>query len=225
MHAFLSYSRPVRWTGALLLAALYLSVLAIGVALPFLDWRLFLVPLVMIPWLAPLESLLLTPLYVVSGRFRYFSPFLFATRRTGGGLDLHVGTLFDYLLNLRWSDRGPRAARRVTEEMLRGLHGLCEETELGRTPPHTELVATSYFFSDRTLARLGFTLRRPPSMLQHNLVVASLSIALRLSFTRGRPAFPDLRQIRQATTTAGELVRHKETIVRVLHRLRRAPAA
>lgn len=221
VDVFRSSSKWVQWTGALLLAALCLGVLTVCFALPFLDWRLSFVPLLVFPLLAPLESLLLTPLYALSGRFHYYSPLLFATRRTGGGLDLHVGTLFDYLLHLRWSDRGPRAARRVTEALLRGLLVLCEEMERGRMLPGTALVATSYFFSDRTLARLGFTLRRPPAMRVQNLVVASLSIALRLSFVRGRPAFPDLHQIREATTTAGELVRHKRTIIRVLRRLER----
>lgn len=225
MHVFLAYSRRVQWTVALLLTALLLSVLAVCFALPFFDWRLIFVPLIVFPLLAPLESLLLTPLYTVSGRFRYYSAFLFATRGHGGRLDLHVGTLFDYILHLRWSERGPRAARHVTAELLRGLLALCNEVECGRTVPGTEIVATSYFFSDRTLARLGFTLRPPPALLVQNLVVASLSVALRLSFTRGRPAFPDLRQIRQATTTAGELLRHKETIIRVLDRFRSAPVA
>ncbi len=174
--------------------------------------------------LAPLESLLLAPVFALAGRFRYYSPMLLATRRPGGGLDLHVGTLFDYVARLRWSDRGPRASRIVTADILRGLLALVDEIERGTIPADAEIVATSYFFSDRTVARLGFELRDAPAAVRHNLAAASLGIALRLSFTRGRPAFPDLRRIRQAATTAGGLAEHADEIRRLLRRLPVDPA-
>jgi hypothetical protein len=214
-----------KWAAALLLAAVHLGVLAAWIALPFLDWRWLPVSILAIPLLVPLESLLLTPVYTLSGRFRYHSPLLLSTRRAGGGLDLHVGTLYDYVRRLRWSERGPRAARIVTTDLLQGLLNLCEAVERGDLPPETEVVATSYFFSDRTLARLGFEMRRAPSATVQNLALASLNIALRLSFTRGRPTFPDLRRVRQGVTSAGALAQHRATIARSLHRLSRANGA
>ena len=219
VHALARFPRPVQWAAALLLALPCIGALGACFALPVLDWRWLPLPFLALPLVAPLESLLLTPLYALSGRFRYYSPMLLATRRRAGGLDLHVGTLFDYVVRLRWSDRGPRAARIVTADLLRGLLVLAGEADRGVLPPDAELVATSYFFSDRTLARLGFELRPAPGATVQNLVLASLSIALRLSFTRGRPSFPELRRIRRAVTTAGELARHRDHIARLLDRL------
>jgi hypothetical protein len=209
----------MQWTVALLLAALCLGIVAACYVLAFRNGRWIPLVAASVFLLAALESLLLTPLYFLVGRFRYLSPMLLATRRRGGGLDLHVGTLFDYAARLRWSDRGPRAARIVTADVLRGLLALVEQVERGELPPDAELAATSYFFSDRTVTRLGFELRDPPAAVRHNLVVASVSIAVRLSFTRGRPAFPDLRRIRQAATTAGRLAEHSAEIRRLLRRL------
>jgi hypothetical protein len=219
LESFSRLPRAVQWTVALLLAAVCLGSVAACYALVFWDWRWIPVAVAAVFLLVPLESLLVTPLYFLVGRFRYLSPMLLATRRAGGGLDLHVGTLFDYVLRLRWSDRGPRAARIVTADVLRGLLALAEQVERGEMAPDAELVATSYFFSDRTVARLGFELREVPAAVRHNLVMASVGIALRLSFTRGRPAFPDLRRIRQAATTAGRLAEHSGEIRRLLRRL------
>ena len=69
------------------------------------------------------------------------------------------------------------------------------------------------------MERLGFELREVPAVARHNLALAGVSLALRLSFTRGRPAFPDLRRIRQAVTTAGRLAEHSGEIRRLLRRL------
>lgn len=213
-----------RWTTAISLALLHLLVAGACFAFPLLDGR-WLPLLVVGPFLlAPLESLLLTPLYALTGRFRYYSPLLLATRRAGGGLDLHVGTLHDYATRFRWRDRGRRAARAVSVELLRGLLALADEVERGALPAESELVGTSYFFSDRTAARLGFELRRPPGSSQLNLMVASLSIALRLSFTRGRPAFPRLSRIRRAVTTGARLLERRREIESILRRLEADPA-
>jgi hypothetical protein len=224
VNALSRLPRIVQWAVALLLAAVYAGFGGAFFALVFRDWRWLPLLVAGVFLLAPLESLLLTPVYALAGRFRYYSPMLLATRRRGGGLDLHVGTLFDYVARLRWSDRGPRASRIVTADILRGLLALAEEIESGALPAGAEIVATSYFFSDRTVARLGFELRDAPAAVRHNLAAAGLSIALRLSFTRGRPAFPDLRRIRQAATTACALAEHADEIRRLLRRLPARPA-
>jgi hypothetical protein len=222
VHAFARLSKPAQWAVAVGAALLGLAVIGSLFALPVLDWRWLPISLLGLPFLAPVEGLLLAPLYGLAGYFRYYSPMLLATRRRSGGLDLHVGTLFDYVMRLRWSDRGPRAARIVTADILRGLLQIAEEVERGTLSPDAELVATSYLFSDRSIARLGFTLRPAPGAVVANLAVTSLSIALRLSFTRGRFAYPDLRRIRQAVTSAGELAQHAGEIRRLLERLRPA---
>ena len=222
MHTFGYLPQSAQWVIAFLLAGLCLGAVGTCLFLPVLDWRWFPLTLLSLPFIAPLESLLLTPLYTLLGRFHYYSPLLFTTRRSDGGFDLHAGTLFDYVTRLRWSDRGPRAVRIVTADILRGLLALCDEAERGTLPPDTRIVASSYFFNDHSLARFGFELSRPTAATVLNLVLASVSIAIRLSFTRGRPSFPNLRKTRQGIISAGRLGQHQEEIRRLLQRL---PAA
>ncbi len=219
MSRIATWSVPARWVLALTLAALCFGVLGGGFALLLLDWRFVPLVVVLPVVMAPLESLLLTPLYTLTGRFRYFSPMLFATRRRDGGLDLHAGTLFDYVMWLRWSDRGPRAARIVAVELLRGLYALAGSTEAGLLPPSATISATSHFFGERTMRRFGFDVRQPAAGVVGNLLLAWLSITVRLSFTRGRLAFPDLRRVRQAVTTVDQLAHHRDAIASTLARL------
>ena len=214
-------SGVARWAIALSLAAVYLAVVAAAFALAPGWYKLGVVLLV--PLLTPLESLLVTPLYTVAGRFRYYSPFLLSTG-TEHTYDLHVGTLFDYVWNLRWSERGARARGIVTAEMLRGLLVLCEEIERGVVARKATINATSYFFSDRSAARLGFTIEPAPRSQVLNLILSSASVALRLSFTQGRPSWPDLRRIRRLTTTGAILLGHRPQVERMLARTERRAA-
>lgn len=225
MYVLARWSKPAQWIVALLGAVLCLGIVGGCFALIIHDWRWFPLLFVATFVLPPLESLLLTPLYTLAGRFIYYSPMLLATRRRDGGLDLHVGTLFDYALRFRWADRGPRAARIATIDLLRGLLGVIEGVERGDLRQDASIAGASYFFQARTVRRFGFDLQPAPPAIIHNLVIASISIALRLSFTRGRCTLPDLRRTHQAITTGARLVAHKADVQRALDQLTRHQSA
>ncbi|OBP16747.1 hypothetical protein A5320_05045 [Rheinheimera sp. SA_1] len=180
-----------------------------------------LAAILLLPLIPILESLLLSPAYAVTGRFTYYSPLLFATKSTQG-LDLHLGTLYDYLTHLRWSERGIRAERHAMRLMLQGLLNICDAVSEGRLSEETEITATSYFFSNSSVERLGFTPGDAPSGIKLNLAMVFLSLALRLSFIKGRWSVPNLARIRRVHTTAGQLFQHQSRIVKMLARLQRA---
>ena len=192
---------------------------AVILLLPFLllpkgvYWLLAAV--LLLPVIPVLESLLLTPLYRLSGRFVYYSNMLLLTR-SANGLELHAGTLFDYVSYLRWHERGPKAQFKVTRQLLQGLLALCDDIEQGKIAPGTAISATSYFFSNRTAAKLGFTADKVAPMQWLNLMLVAVSLALRLSLIKGRCSWPDLRQIRHIHTTAGHLLAQRATIMRLL---------
>ena len=122
-----------QWGIALLLLCLTLLIIGGAFALVFMNWRWLPLLLLIFVLLPILESLLLTPLYALIGSFSYYSPMLLATTSQQGELDLHVGTLFDYAMRFRWSDRGPRAARIVTADLLRGLLAIVEDNVVKAT--------------------------------------------------------------------------------------------
>jgi hypothetical protein len=145
---------------------------------------------------------------------------LLVTRHGRGALELHLGTLLDYVTHLRWSTRGPHAARVVLTELLQGLLSVTSDVERGAIPPHTEIRATSYVFSDRSLARLGFAIRPAPPHAGLNLTVAVVGIAVRLAYVRGHLALPAVGRVRQGVVTAGELARRAPEIRASLARIR-----
>lgn len=169
----------------------------------------------LLPVIPLLESLLLTPLYRLTGRFVYYSHTLFITRSVSG-LQLHAGTLFDYVSLIRWHERGARAQRKLTEQLLQGLLALCDDIAQGNIAANTTISATSYFFSDRSAAKLGFSTAKTAPLERLNLMLAVLSLAARLSLTKGRFSWPDLRHIRHIHTTAEHLLAQRPTIVRLL---------
>lgn len=206
-----------------LIAFTLVGVFILLLALPFLLlpkgslW--LLAAILLLPLVSALESLLLTPLYASTKRFIYYSPLLFATA-SPKGFDLHVGTLYDYVAHLRWGDRGARAQRQVVRHMLQGLLAICDAVAEGRLSAHTEITATSYFFSNSSAEKLGFVAGKAFSGQKLNLLMVFLSLALRLSFIRGRWCWPDLQKSKSIQTTAGELLLRRSVIVKLLVRMK-----
>ena len=91
--------------------------------------------------------------------------------------------------------------------------------ERGDLPASTELRATSYVFSDRTLERLGFRFRPAPALARLNLALVVVSVAVRLAYVRGAFTLPDLARVRQSVVPAGELARRGPALRALLARL------
>jgi len=174
-----------------------------------------LAALLLLPIIPVLESLLLTPLYRLNGRFVYYSKTLFITR-TDKGLQLHAGTLFDYVRLIHWHESGSKAQQKLIDQLLQGLLAMCDDIARGNIAPDTLISATSYFFNDRSATKLGFSAADVPVIERLNLEVAVLSLAVRLSIGKGRLSWPDLSKIRHIQTKAGNLLAHRATIMRLL---------
>lgn len=221
---FLPSVKPsFRWFVAGLLAVLYLLLVGaaiVGIFRTPLSHPAFLPSIaLLLLLLAPLESLLLAPLYGLSGRFHYYSPLLLATEGSESRIELHVGTLFDYVMYFRWRDRGAPASRKAIHELLRGLLVMIDSIPESSDDKAREVVAASYFFSDSTLAKLGFNLRPVSRFTVVNLMTASLSVMLRLSFVRGRWTWPRFGRTREAYTSLESLRLRRPAIKALLHRL------
>ena len=161
----------------------------------------------------------LTPLLTLFGIFRYHSPMLKATVRTDRLYEIHAGTTFDFVARLRWSDRGPAAARLLLVWFLEGLLDIASLVERGELPPTIRVVGTSYFFREATAVRLGFSVHPASLRLRLNLLLNLLDITCMYSFTRGRVALPNVFAVKEAAILGGELVARKGEIGRLIERL------
>ena len=205
----LQWCFPILLIGTFLLL-LWLPFLFLPKGLYWLFAAILLLPLVPV-----LESFLLTPAYTLAGRFNYYSPLLFATN-SPQGLDLHVGTLYDYVTQLRWSERGMQTQRHAMQLILQGLLSIGDAVTEGKLSAQTKITVTSYFFSDRSVKKLGFTLSNGSLEMKLNLVLVYLSLFLRISFIKGRWRLPDLQRIRCIHTTAGDLFHQRARISQML---------
>jgi hypothetical protein len=201
----------------------YFPILLVGVFMFLLCLPFLLLPkgiywlfaaILLLPLIPVLEGLLLTPAYARAGRFTYYSPLLLATK-SAQGLDLHVGTLYDYIIQLNWSERGVQSQRQAMLLILQGLLSICDSVAEGKLSAQKEITATSYFFSHRSVEKLGFTLSSGSFEEKLNLAMVYLSLVLRLSFIRGRWSLPDLKRIRRIHTTAGALLQQRAGIAKM----------
>jgi hypothetical protein len=213
-EAFRSSERRRVW--GIALAAGTLTVLLLGVLLHpgHLPWSLPLVFLVV-----PAAQLALVPLWRATGVYRYHSPAFFVVARGEREVELHGGTLYDYLLGMRWAERGPRARRTLLRHYLVGVLGVIADVERGSIHPGARLTGTSYVFSGRTARRLGFTLEPAGFAERLHLLLDVLSLVVMYSYVRGRPSLPHFWKTRKAVVRAAELARHRPEVERLLQRL------
>lgn len=228
MHPIYHLPRPLLWGAALLLAGTAVTPFALLVPLVrllvnglgpagivFLLPAYILILLASLPWI----QLATTPVMRLAGVYRYYSPMLLVENPRPTGFHVHGGTNLDYLLHLRWSDRGPAAARKTLRHYLRGLLAIADEVARGELPTDLPIVATSYVFSETTARRLGFTVEPVPRGERLGLWMNYPNLLLKHSFAQGRPALPDLSRVRRATITGGRLAERRDSLRALLARL------
>jgi hypothetical protein len=116
------------------------------------------------------------------------------------GLQLHLGTSFDFL---RAPDVSPRQSLRQLTE---GLLGICSAVERGEIERSVVLVGTTYFFRDVTLRRLGLHATDPGPLQRFLAVVAWAELSLLHSIAKKAPRAVRLERLRQVRFTAAELL-------------------
>ena len=202
-----------------------IALLAVGPALIVLAVRTLAPPplILILPLLNSVYQFSVAPAFRLVGLYRYHSPMLKSTIRTRTFYEIHGGTSFDYVLVLRWRERGRAAARKVMIGYLEGLLDLADRVTDGEIPQHTQIRGTSYFFSDRTARRLGFELRPPGLRLRANLLLNLLDLTLMYSFTKGRWATPNVLRVRQAVIAGSELARRRGEIRNLISDLQALP--
>jgi len=216
MKTLYNRSKLFQWTvallcvgvvGALLVAATLGTATLLGLS-PYrtaewvLAWVLHLVLLLPI-WIM-IACFLFAPLLRLVGHLRYYSPLLIVTRSSGGRLDLHGATLFDYVLLFRWRDRGRPAVRKTMLWYIDGLIALARDIERGRYPADTTLSGTSYFFSESSAKRYGFRVEKGSRFAFGGFLTYPTQF-LTYSFAQGRWAFPPILKAKNATTNGATL--------------------
>lgn len=177
--------------------------------------------LFMFGFIIPLCIFCITPLLRLAGIYDYLSPMLLAIPKGKKRYDIHNGTSFDYLLNMRGVKIGREWQNRLLYFYMEGFLEIIRRVEEGEIPEDIVIKGSSYFFSDNSAKRLGFTLEKASGFVTYNIITDYLDLTWMYSCAKGKLSFPSIKNVKAAVTTGKELCLHKDQILILHKRLRK----
>jgi len=160
----------------------------------------------------PLSQFLYTPLFTLTGGYTYYSPMLLGYMANEKQIDLHNGTSFDYLFVLRHVKPGIDLRNMTLMYHVEGLLNLIAKIENKQISESVTIVGTSYFFNDRTLAKLGFQIEKASLFYQLNLFLNFIDLWWMYSLAKGKIAIPELWNAKKARIQGTQLCAQKATL-------------
>lgn len=157
-----------------------------------------------------------TPLLRRIGFYRYYAPLFFIQPFGRNRVELHLGTTWD----LMWVEK--LSPQTIISSLVMGISGVVGDVKRKRLSPSIRVRATTYFLSESTLQRFGFTVRRPNPLEYIAFLGNYLELCVLRSVVSGRVQLVDLRRVRMAETTLGALVERETMVVPLLMRAARS---
>ena len=193
-----------------------LLIVGTGVLMPLLikPYALLLLPI-----LAPLLNLISVPFFRLIGYYKYLNPYVLSTVQTDKEYDLHNVFTFDYLVNFKWADRGKKVQKILLGHYFKALLTIIERIETGQLSPEVKIIGHSYFFSDRTAEKLGFTISKAASFWVINSAMQFIELTYLYSFSQGKWAMPKFWKVKRAEIVGSDLVKKKEFLEGLVRKL------
>ena len=160
----------------------------------------------------PIGQFSTTPIFKLSGIYRYYSPMLLGYMSNKSQIDLHNGSSFDYLFVMRNFKMGNEIRNRILCYHLEGLMNIIKEVENGSIPKTISIIGTSYFFNTRTLNRLGFELTQASLFYRINLLSNFIDLTWMYSLSQGKFSVPKLGRANKASIKGEKLIESKDII-------------
>jgi hypothetical protein len=167
----------------------------------------------------PIGQFALTPIFRLSGIYKYYSPMLLGYMANQLQIDLHSGGSFDYLFVMRKFKKGIELRKALLTYHLEGLLNIISQIEEGVIPKTVTIVGTSYFFNERTINKLGFESQKPSLFYRMNLFVNFIDLTWMYSLAQGHFAIPKLLNANKAQIEGVKLVEKKEMIKLLYERM------
>jgi len=99
---------------------------------------------------------------------------------------------------------------------LEGLLNIIQQIENNKIPQTVTIIGTSYFFSDRTLKKLGFGIEKPSLLYRLNILVNFIDLTCLYSLSKGRFTIPNLLRVKKATISGTKILENKNNIEEIL---------
>lgn len=212
MSKFYSLPKYILFPLAFLLVSI--GGLPLGVTMMF-SFKYSFLYLLILPAALPLATFSSAPVMRVIGYFKYYSPMLLGIK-SKKKLDLHNGTSFDYLFLMKLIDSGAQARYKMLAYYLEGLLNIISEIENGKINSDIQIEGTSYFFSENTAVKLGFTIQKPVFNYYFNFIFNFVDLFFMYSYSKGKFAIPHIFSIKRAVISPLDLCKRKNKIESLL---------
>jgi len=211
MKGFYELPKIIQW-----IIAIILLIVGMGSMMPIL-----MLPygLLLLPIIAPFLNLFSVPFFRLIGFYKYLNPYVISTVQTNESYDLHNVFTFDYLVNFKWADRGKKAQKILLAHYFKALLTIIDRIESGQLVDTVKIVGHSYFFSNRTADKLGFTVSKGPIFWVVNSSLQFIELTYLYSFSQGRWAIPKFWKVKKAEIVGSDLVKKKELLKGLVSRL------
>jgi hypothetical protein len=167
----------------------------------------------------PFGQFTMAPISKLSGTYTYYSPMLLGYMANDKKIDLHSGSNFDYLMVMRNVKPGTVFRNRILRYHMEGLLNIIKQIEEGKIPDTVSIEGTSYFFSARTMQKMGFEMKSPSLFYRINLLANFIDLLWMYSLSQGKFTFPKVWQAKKAITTGASLVERRRAIELILTKL------
>jgi hypothetical protein len=167
----------------------------------------------------PLLQFAFTPIYKLSGMYTYYSPMLLGYMANAVQIDLHSGGSFDYLMVMRNSKSGLILRNKLIMYYLEGLLNITNQIEQGTIPRSVNIKATSYFFNERTIKKMGFEVQNPSAYYRLNLLLNFIDLTWMYSLSMGKFSIPKIWDAKKMSIKGECLLEKKELLISLLQKM------
>jgi hypothetical protein len=207
IRSFYSWPLELQWS-----FSIFGSLAAIA-ALSFIFMQLFFpLNIVFIPFIKSIAHFSIAPLLRLSGLLNYHSPFMLTVKFGDNKWEIHNGTTFDYLLNMRWTYKGEKAKQMILQDYLLGLLNIIEEIKRSENPKAIEIMGTSYFIGKNTISRIGFSEVKVSPIKRILFFIDYVNLLIFYSFSKGKISFPNVLKLRKVKIRGDQLIKAEKLI-------------
>lgn len=217
MKRFLDFAKPFRWLIAVVFTTILLWILLTWVSL--LDESILWVLAIFL--IVPIIQFLSTPLFTLLGLYTYYSPMVVRFGSSSQVIDLHNGSSFDYLLEMRGVSAGLEWKHKMLLHYLNALLRIIELIERGDISESVRVRGSSYFLSERSAKRFGFSVTKTSLLEKLNIGLNYIDLVWTYSLANGRLTFPNLNNISTVSITGKDLLEQKGRISDYVRRLKK----
>lgn len=215
MNRFNQLNEFYKWVISIVFGIILLLILLVWIKTVIVSkiWMLLIFILV------PVIQFLITPLFTLLNFYTYYSPMVVSFGNNKRLIDLHNGTSFDYLLKMSKIKPGIRWKNKMLYYYLDALLKIILQIENGDLSNTTVIRGSSYFLSQRSAEKLGFTVSSTSIIEKLNIVLNYVDLIWMYSLTNGKLTFPNLTRITTVKITGSELIKRKQKIQELVNRL------